>query len=346
MSNYKQAGVDIEAGDDLVERIKPHALMTTIPGVLGSLGGFGSLFDLNAIHQYKNPILVSGTDGVGTKLKLAFFANNHDTIGLDLVAMCVNDVITCGAKPLFFLDYFATGKLDVAIGTRVIAGIANGCKIAGCALVGGETAEMPQMYSNGEYDLAGFAVGVVEKNQIIDGSRIVPGDVVIGLASSGFHSNGYSLIRHSTKSSKKILSTVIDGKPLIDRLLTPTTIYAQLVQHLILVANTVGEIKAMAHITGGGIVGNVPRMFNSDLTAIINTDSWDRPPEFDWIQQREKLNDGEMLETFNCGIGYTIVVEPTLAPTIIGSAKNAGTKAWTIGYIAKREQGQKGVVLL
>lgn len=346
MSTYKQAGVDIEKGDELVERIKPLAQSTITPGVIGALGGFGALFDINATKQYKHPILVSGTDGVGTKLVLAFKSNKHNTIGIDLVAMCVNDVITCGAKPLFFLDYFATGKLDVDIGQQVISGIAQGCSLAGCALVGGETAEMPSMYGPGEYDLAGFAVGIVEKDDIIDGSDVAVNDVVIGLESSGFHSNGYSLVRHSVYNTLPLAPETLDGQPLFDKLLTPTMIYARLVQHLILVANTTSKIKAMAHITGGGIVGNVPRMFSDDFAAVIKTDSWKRPVEFDWIQQREQLDDGEMLQTFNCGIGYVLVVEQKIAATIIDSAKSAGVKAWQIGYISKREQGQSGVVLL
>jgi phosphoribosylformylglycinamidine cyclo-ligase len=277
---YRDAGVDIDAGDALVENIKPFAKRTMRPEVMAGIGGFGALCGLPA--KYKEPILVSGTDGVGTKLKLAFELNRHDTIGIDLVAMSVNDILTQGAEPLFFLDYFACGKLDVATATDVVKGIAAGCEQSGCALIGGETAEMPGMYPSGEYDLAGFAVGVVEKSKIINGSTIQAGDVVLGLASSGAHSNGYSLIRRIIAEKKVDLTAQLDGRPLSEVILAPTRIYVKPVLQLMQSI----DVKGLAHITGGGIVDNVPRVLTEALTAHIDGKSWPRPPLFTWLQDQ------------------------------------------------------------
>src|SRR6478672_12878742 len=303
MTTYREAGVDMDAGDEFVDRIKPLVRSTFRPEVLTDLGGFGGLFRLQA-KQYEDPVLVSGTDGVGTKLKVAFLMDKHDTIGIDLVAMCVNDIAVSGAEPLFFLDYFATGKLTVAKAQQVVSGIAEGCRQAGCALIGGETAEMPSMYPDGEYDLAGFAVGAVEKSQIIDGSKIVPGDVVLGLASSGAHSNGYSLVRKIISVAQPDLKSDFHGRPLADVLLEPTHIYVKPL--LALIASM--EVKGMAHITGGGLVENVPRVLGDRFTAVLHRDAWTMPPLFTWLQQHGGVADAEMHRVFNCGIGMVVIV--------------------------------------
>src|SRR5689334_8722523 len=300
--SYRAAGVDIDAGDQLVENIKPFARRTLREGVLAGIGGFGALFEVP--KRYKEPVLVSGTDGVGTKLKLAFELDRHDTIGIDLVAMSVNDVLVQGAEPLFFLDYFACGRLDVAAATQVIKGVALGCEQAGCALIGGETAEMPDMYPPGEYDLAGFAVGVVEKDRIIDGSRIAPGDAVLGLASSGPHSNGYSLIRRILERSRADFGADFHGRTLGDALLTPTRIY---VKPLLKLMSEV-DVKGLAHITGGGLIENIPRILPSDTLAQLERGSWPQPALFGWLQQAGDVADREMWRVFNCGIGMVVIV--------------------------------------
>lgn len=300
---YKDAGVDVEAGDKLVELIKPMAKRTLGKGVLAGIGGFGAMFELGA--GYKNPVLVSGTDGVGTKLKLAFLLNKHNTIGIDLVAMSVNDILVQGAKPLFFLDYFACGKLSLEVASSVISGIAKGCEESGCGLIGGETAEMPGMYQDGEYDLAGFAVGVVEKDSIIDGSSIKPGDVIIGLASSGFHSNGYSLVRRVIADTGLDLTSSYDHNLTWgDAVLAPTTLYAKPVLELL----NDCEIHGMSHITGGGLTGNLPRVFPAHLAANIELKALPQVKLFEWMAQAASLNNLQMLDTFNCGIGYVLIV--------------------------------------
>jgi len=330
--NYKSAGVDIEAGNALVDRIKPIAAKTRIPGVLAGLGGFGSLFEL-PLERYKQPVLVSGTDGVGTKLKLAFDANIHNTVGIDLVAMCVNDIVVQGAEPLFFLDYFATGKLDVASAAAVIEGIGTGCERAGAALVGGETAEMPGMYADGEYDLAGFCVGIVEKVLIIDGSKVKAGDKLIGLASSGPHSNGYSLIRKILARSNADLQTPLNGKSLGERLLEPTRIY---VKPLLGLLKTV-DVHAMAHITGGGITENLPRVLPEGLSAQIDLSSWQLPDIFVWLQQQGNVELADMLVTFNCGIGMIVCVDPADEQATLNGLKQQGENAFTIGEILPQQ---------
>jgi phosphoribosylformylglycinamidine cyclo-ligase len=327
---YRDAGVDIDAGDALVERIKPFAKRTLRPGVLAGIGGFGALFELP--KGYREPVLVSGTDGVGTKLKLAFELGRHDTIGIDLVAMSVNDILTLGAEPLFFLDYYACGKLDVVTAAEVVKGIAAGCERAGCALIGGETAEMPGMYTPGEYDLAGFAVGVVEKSRIIDGSSIVPGDVLLGLSSDGVHSNGYSLVRRIVASRGVELSAKLGGTPIADLLLAPTRIYVRPV----LEAMTRVKIKGLAHITGGGLTGNVPRVLADDLTARIDRSSWPLPPVFQWLQAQGNVSDDEMLRVFNCGIGMVAVVGCDDAEAAINALSRSGENVFRIGAIERR----------
>jgi phosphoribosylformylglycinamidine cyclo-ligase len=316
--SYRDAGVDIDAGDALVEAIKPFAKRTMRPEVLGGLGGFGALCEIP--KKYRQPVLVSGTDGVGTKLKLAFQLGRHDTVGIDLVAMSVNDVLVQGAEPLFFLDYFGCGKLDVAVAQNVIKGIAAGCERAGCALIGGETAEMPGMYPEGEYDLAGFCVGVVEKERIIDGRSIAPGDALLGLASSGPHSNGYSLIR-------RILER---GTPPFDPL-EPTRIYVKPVLKLL---ESV-PVKGLAHITGGGIVGNVPRVLPGGTRAAIRRDAWPRPEVFTWLQQTGKVDEDEMWRVFNCGIGMVVVVSREQAQAARQLLEREGERVFEIGAIEK-----------
>jgi phosphoribosylformylglycinamidine cyclo-ligase len=333
---YRDAGVDIDAGDALVDRIKPLVKRTQRPEVLAGIGGFGALVELPA--GYKKPVLVSGTDGVGTKLRLAIDTGRHDTIGIDLVAMCANDVVVQGAEPLFFLDYYATGKLRVDVAEAVIRGIAEGCSQAGAALVGGETAEMPGMYHGEDYDLAGFCVGVVEKDGIIDGSRIQAGDAVIGLASSGAHSNGYSLIRKLVTLAGANEKTMLDGKPLYDRLLAPTRIY---VKSLLELAKKV-PVRGFAHITGGGITDNIPRVLPDGFEVVLERTSWHRDPLFDWLRTTARVDDAEMYRTFNCGIGMIAIVPPDHADAAIRMLLDRGETASLIGEVRK---GAAGVVI-
>jgi len=326
--SYRDAGVDIDAGAALVERIKPHAKRTQRPGVLAGLGGFGALFEL-PLDRYRQPVLVSGTDGVGTKLKLAMDMGKHDTIGIDLVAMCVNDIVVTGAEPLFFLDYYATGKLDVDAAADVVKGIADGCEQAGAALTGGETAEMPGMYAPGDYDLAGFCVGIVEKDGIIDGSQVAPGDVLIGLASSGPHSNGYSLVRRILAHSGASLTDAFDGRTLGECLLEPTRIY---VKPLLALIEKL-PVKALAHITGGGLTENLPRVLPARSLAAVDPASWTRPAVFDWLQEAGNVTDAEMLRTFNCGIGMVVVIGAEQAAATLEHFAESGIDAWQIGEI-------------
>ena len=330
--SYKDAGVDIIAGDQLVEKIKPFAKKTMRNGVLAGLGGFGSMFEIP--KNYKNPVLVSGTDGVGTKLKLAFETNNHKTIGQDLVAMCVNDILVQGAEPLFFLDYYACGKLSVSQATDVIKGIADGCQIAGCALVGGETAEMPGMYNEGEYDLAGFSVGIVEKQNIIDGSKVKSGDTVIGLPSTGPHSNGYSLIRRLLKETKTNLNDSFDDKTFADVLLAPTKIYVKPLLNLIAKL----EVKALAHITGGGLTENIPRVLPPHLAVEINLSSWQKPDIFSWLQTAGNLTDQEMFKTFNCGIGMILILSQENKVQAFEILKLMDQESIELGMVSQREK--------
>lgn len=330
--SYRDAGVDIDAGNALVERIKPIARRTRRPGVLGGLGGFGGFFELPT-ERYRQPVLVSGTDGVGTKLLLAQQMDRHDSIGIDLVAMCVNDLLVTGAEPLYFLDYFACGKLDVDVAASVIDGIGRGCEQAGCALIGGETAEMPGMYQPGEYDLAGFAVGVVEKDAIIDGSQVRAGDVVLGLASSGLHSNGYSLARKVLERSGLSLDSPFGDGTLGMTLLTPTRIYAKPLQTLLQSV----PVKAMAHITGGGLPENLPRVLPNGLAARIQTKAWPRPAIFDWLQVEGHIDDAEMYRTFNCGIGMALVVAAEQAEPALATLQSVGETAFRLGEIVPRQ---------
>lgn len=328
---YKDAGVDIDAGDALVENIKPFAKRTMRPEVLGSIGGFGALVEVS--KKYKNPVMVSGTDGVGTKLKLAFLLNTHDTVGQDLVAMSVNDILVQGAEPIFFLDYFACGKLDVAVATDVIKGIAYGCELSGCALIGGETAEMPSMYPAGEYDLAGFAVGLVEKENILTGASIAPGDVVLGLASSGAHSNGYSLIRKIVERDRLDLNAPENVK-LAKQLMAPTRIYVKPI--LALMQAQTGVVKGMAHITGGGITENLPRVLPKNTVAQLNNAAWPRPEIFGWLQAKGGLDDHEMARTLNCGIGMTIVLAAEHAEAAQAFLQARGEAVYRMGSIRAR----------
>ena len=332
---YRDAGVDIDAGEALVERIKAHAARTRRPGVLAGLGGFGALFEL-PLERYRHPVLVSGTDGVGTKLRVAQALGRHDTIGIDLVAMCVNDIVVAGAEPLFFLDYYATGKLDVDIAAAVVHGIADGCEQAGCALVGGETAEMPGMYTGEDYDLAGFAVGIVEKDRILDSSAVVAGDVLLGLASSGPHSNGYSLIRRVLELSGADLTQTLDSfdpesVTLGAALLAPTRIY---VRALLTLLNT-QSVHALAHITGGGLTENIPRVLPHGLDAQIDVASWPRPAVFDWLQVAGGIAESEMLRTFNCGIGMVVVLPESDVDAATSELAAAGIPAWSIGTVVQ-----------
>ena len=337
---YRDAGVDIDAGDALVDRIKPFAKRTMRPEVMGGIGGFGALFELS--KKFKEPVLVSGTDGVGTKLKLAFHLNKHDTVGQDLVAMSVNDILVQGAEPLFFLDYFACGKLDVDTAADVIKGIAKGCELAGCALIGGETAEMPSMYPDGEYDLAGFAVGAVEKSKIIDGSTIQPGDVVLGLASSGAHSNGYSLVRKIIERANPDMDADFHGKPLRDVLMAPTRIY---VKPLLKLIDTL-PVKGMAHITGGGLVENVPRVLPENVTAVLEQKAWPLPPLFQWLQKEGNVADAEMHRVFNCGIGMVVVVAAADADKAEALLKAEGETVYRVGRIEARKEGQAQTIVI
>ncbi len=330
--SYRDAGVDIDAGDRLVENIKPFAKRTMRPEVLGGIGGFGALVEIS--KKYREPVLVSGTDGVGTKLKLAFHLNRHDTVGIDLVAMSVNDILVQGAEPLFFLDYFACGKLDVDAATEVIKGIATGCEQAGCALIGGETAEMPGMYPAGEYDLAGFAVGVVEKSQVITGRDIQPGDVVLGLASNGAQSNGYSLVRKIIERSGPDLNTPFDGsRTLADCIMAPTRIY---VKPLLALMQQM-KVKGMAHITGGGLLENVPRVLPENVVAQLDGKAWHTPKLFDWLRTMGNVDPQEMYRTFNCGIGMAVVVAKGDADAAMRALKAAGETVWAIGEIRARQ---------
>ncbi len=338
--SYRDAGVDIDAGDSLVEAIKPAVARTRRPGVLAGLGGFGGLFEIPP-GRYREPVLVSGTDGVGTKLKLAAELNRHDTIGIDLVAMCANDVLVLGAEPLFFLDYYATGRLDTQVASRVIAGIAEGCVQAGCALIGGETAEMPGMYAKNDYDLAGFCVGVVEKSKIIDGSKVQLNDTLIGVASSGPHSNGYSLIRNILKTRKVGLDQPIAGGTLGEALLAPTRIYVKSIHGLLAEI----PVHALAHITGGGLPGNVPRVLPAGTRAVIDSRAWKRPAIFDWLQAGGNVEDVEMYRTFNCGIGLVLTVAPKDAERALQLLARAGETAAIVGHI-EAHQGKSEVVIL
>lgn len=338
--SYRDAGVDIDAGDALVEAIKPFARRTMREGVMGGIGGFGALFEVS--KKFKEPVLVSGTDGVGTKLKLAFHLNRHDTVGIDLVAMSVNDILVQGAEPLFFLDYFACGKLDVPTATDVIKGIARGCELAGCALIGGETAEMPSMYPDGEYDLAGFAVGAVEKSKLIDGSKIAPGDVVLGLTSSGAHSNGYSLVRKIISLAQPDLNADFHGRRLADVLLEPTRIYVK----PLLALMTSLDVKGLVHITGGGLVENVPRVLGDKLTAVLQRDAWSMPPLFTWLQQHGGVADAEMHRVFNCGIGMVVIVGRENADAAIAQLSAAGETVMQIGQIRERRDGEAQTIVL
>jgi phosphoribosylformylglycinamidine cyclo-ligase len=334
---YREAGVDIDAGEELVERIKPHVRRSMRREVLGGIGGFGALVEV-PLDRYRKPVLVSGTDGVGTKLRLAIDTRRHDTVGIDLVAMCVNDVVVQGAEPLFFLDYFATGKLDVGVGERLIAGIVEGCVQAGCALVGGETAEMPGMYHGDDYDLAGFCVGIVEKDAIIDGSATRAGDVVLGLPSSGPHSNGFSLIRKILQVAGGDLTTPMDGVSLIDRLMAPTRIYVKPLLKLIAQL----PVHGLSHITGGGLVENIPRVVPEGLEVVLERNSWRREAVFDWLQQQGQVADAEMYRVFNCGIGMTVHLRASDAARAIEILREAGQEALVIGEV---RTGTRGVVI-
>lgn len=335
---YKEAGVDIDAGNRLVELIKPHARSTIRPGADTVLGGFGGLFDLKAAG-FNDPVLVAATDGVGTKLKIAILANRHDTIGIDLVAMCVNDLIVQGAEPLFFLDYFATAALDPAMASGVVAGIAEGCRQANCALIGGETAEMPGLYKSGDYDIAGFSVGAVERDGVLTGDAVQDGDVILGLGSSGVHSNGFSLVRKVVTASGLSYddpAPFAPGVTLGDALLAPTRIYVRGVLAAIRAAGT-GGIRAIAHITGGGLVENLPRVLPDDLCAEIDESAWPRPAVFDWIADTGGIEPAEMHRTFNCGIGMAIVVPPQALGQATDALESAGENVFRIGQIVPRE---------
>ena len=338
--SYKDAGVDINAGNALVERIKPEVKRTTRAEVIGGLGGFGALCAIPS--KYKEPILVSGTDGVGTKLRLAIDLKKHDTIGIDLVAMCVNDLVVQGAEPLFFLDYYATGKLDVDVAADVVKGIADGCVQSGCALVGGETAEMPGMYHTGDYDLAGFCVGVVEKSEIIDGSRVKNGDALIALGSSGPHSNGYSLVRKVIDVAGVNPATeLLDNKPLSEHVLAPTKIYVKSVLSLIKQA----DVHAIAHLTGGGFWENIPRVLPKNTKAVIDEKSWKWPSVFNWLQEKGNIDTYEMYRTFNCGVGMVIALPQEQVETALAILKQAGENAWLIGHIEHAEDDAEQVVI-
>jgi phosphoribosylformylglycinamidine cyclo-ligase len=334
---YREAGVDIDAGEELVERIKPHVKRSMRREVLGGIGGFGALVEV-PLDRYRKPVLVSGTDGVGTKLRLAIDTHRHDTVGIDLVAMCVNDVVVQGAEPLFFLDYFATGKLDVGVGERLIAGIVDGCVQAGCALVGGETAEMPGMYHGEDYDLAGFCVGIVEKDAIIDGSGTRAGDVVLGLPSSGPHSNGFSLIRKILQVTGADLEAPLDGVNLVDRLMAPTRIYVKPLLRLIAEL----PVHGLSHITGGGLVENIPRVLPDGLEVVLERKTWRREAVFDWLQRQGQVADAEMYRVFNCGIGMTVHLAAADADRAIGILRELGQEALVIGEI---RAGTRGVVI-
>ena len=335
--SYRDAGVDIDAGNDLVERIKPLVATTNRAGVLAGIGGFGGLFELPT--GYREPVLVSGTDGVGTKLKLALELGKHDTIGIDLVGMCVNDVVVLGAEPLFFLDYYASGRLDIETATSVVSGIADGCRQAGAALIGGETAELPGMYQGDDYDLAGFCVGIAEKSALIDGSRVTPGDAIIALASSGPHSNGYSLIRRIVEVSGANLADPFGESTLGETLLAPTRIY---VRPVLEVARAL-DLRAVAHITGGGLPENLPRVLPPACAARLRRDSWALPAVFEWLQEHGNVTEPELLRTFNCGVGMVLVVPPEAADPAIEILNLQGERAWLAGEVVA---GKPGVELV
>ncbi|OKY27111.1 MULTISPECIES: phosphoribosylformylglycinamidine cyclo-ligase [Thalassotalea] len=337
--SYKDAGVDIDAGNALVENIKGAVKRTTRPEVMGGLGGFGSVCQLPS--GYKEPVLVAGTDGVGTKLRLAIDLNKHDTVGIDLVAMCVNDLIVQGAEPLFFLDYYATAKLDVDVASSVVSGIAEGCVQSNCALVGGETAEMPGMYHKGDYDIAGFCVGVAEKSRLLDGSKVAAGDQLIALGSTGAHSNGYSLIRKVLEVNNTDTNELLDGKSIAERLLAPTKIYVKSVLELL---KTV-DVHALSHITGGGFWENIPRVLPDNAQAIINGNSWEWPVIFNWLQENGNITQHEMYRTFNCGVGMIIVVPADQVDNSLAILQEQGENAWHIGEIATLSQGDEQVVI-
>lgn len=341
-SAYKDAGVDIEAGAELVERIKPAVKRTARSGMMGGLGGFGAFFDPKAAG-FKDPVLVSSTDGVGTKIKIAIEAKRHETIGIDLVAMCVNDLIVQGAEPLFFLDYFATGKLEVGVAQTVIEGIAKGCELAGCALIGGETAEMPGMYGEGDYDLAGFTVGAVERDEVLTGETIQAGDVILGLPSSGVHSNGYSLVRKIFSSTQGYTydtpAPFEAGKTMGDTLLAPTRIYVK----PLLKALKLGGIKGMAHITGGGLTENIPRVLPSNVCAELDATKWQKAPVLGWLAQAGNMDAGDMARTFNCGLGMVVIVAADAADKIIASLKDSGETPYTVGTIIPRAEDEPQV---
>ncbi|HEY2682133.1 MAG TPA: phosphoribosylformylglycinamidine cyclo-ligase [Steroidobacteraceae bacterium] len=334
---YRDAGVDIDAGDELVERIKPRVKRCMRPEVLGGIGGFGALVEV-PLDRFKKPVLVSGTDGVGTKLRVAIDTQRHDGVGIDLVAMCVNDVVVQGAEPLYFLDYYATGKLHVDVAERVVAGIVEGCIQAGCALVGGETAEMPGMYHGADYDLAGFCVGIVDKDNIIDGTATRAGDVILGLPSSGPHSNGFSMIRRIVQVSAAHLESDLDGKSLVDRLMAPTRIYVKPL--LALMAKV--KVHGLAHITGGGLLDNIPRVIPDGLEAVLERKSWGKDPVFEWLKLHGRVSDEEMYRVFNCGIGMTVHVAKGDADRALGLLRDAGQEAMVIGEI---RAGSRGVVI-
>ncbi|GIU20148.1 MULTISPECIES: phosphoribosylformylglycinamidine cyclo-ligase [unclassified Shewanella] len=338
--SYKDAGVDIDAGNALVNNIKSAVKRTRRPEVMGNLGGFGALCELPT--KYKHPVLVSGTDGVGTKLRLAIDYKKHDNVGVDLVAMCSNDLIVAGAEPLFFLDYYATGKLDVEVATAVVKGIAEGCVQSGCALIGGETAEMPGMYEGEDYDLAGFCVGVVEKEEIIDGTKVQDGDALIALASSGPHSNGFSLIRKVLEVSKADPEQELAGKPLIDHLLEPTKIYVKSLLKLL----EQHDVHAMSHITGGGFWENIPRVLPEDCKAVVNSDSWQWPVVFNWLMENGNISQFEMYRTFNCGVGMVVALPADKVDSALTLLNAEGENAWLIGNIAKRNGEEEQVEIL
>ncbi|MFQ5934975.1 MAG: phosphoribosylformylglycinamidine cyclo-ligase [Acidiferrobacterales bacterium] len=328
---YRDAGVDIDAGEALVQAIKPIAAATARPGTLGELGGFGGCFAL-AAQRYREPVLVASTDGVGTKVKLAIQTGHHAAIGIDLVAMCANDIIVQGAEPLFFLDYFATGKLETAVVTTVIEGIAEGCRQAGMALIGGETAEMPGVYTQGNYDLAGFAVGIVERSKLIDGSAVTPGDALIGLASSGPHANGYSLIRKILDTGRVSLDTTLADKSLAEVLLSPTRIYVRSLMRLFEVL----PVHALAHITGGGLTGNLPRVLPAGVSAVIDASSWSRHVIFDWLQEHGNVEDAEMYRIFNCGVGMVIIVGADTVDAAVELVRRQGETVFVIGTVERQ----------
>jgi phosphoribosylformylglycinamidine cyclo-ligase len=338
--SYKDAGVDIEQGNELVQRLKKSVGNTNRAGVMGGLGGFGALFDLGSLN-YKHPVLVSGTDGVGTKIKLAIDHNMHDTIGIDLVGMCVNDLIVQGADPLFFLDYFACSSLDVDVAEKVINGIAEGCSLSGCSLIGGETAEMPGMYQAGEYDLAGFCVGVVEKDNIITGENVSEGDAVIAIASSGCHSNGYSLVRKIIDDTNQDLSEKLDGKTLLELLIEPTRIYVK--QILALIDKV--PVKAIAHITGGGLIENIPRVIPDHLSIELDANSWELPAVFKWLQETGNIDAHEMYKTFNCGVGMVVCVSQDDKDKAIKLLNDHGETVWEIGKIVASNNSNDRVII-